>query len=663
MRNSFNKAILIFVIIAIAGILGLNPALIGHLVCAQEELIVPETDTNMQEIPTVPQGTQEVITSEAGQSVPEDILHIEKVSQDKDLYSIELRDVEIKDFLRILAFRYKLNILMDKDVSGRVTASFNSIGLEEALTAVLKINGYVFKKEGSIIKVSGAMVTEIIRLGYMQVETLLGMTTSATSTESTTDTSSSSGTAATTDTASATSGTASTTSTTSTIYDLLSAQGKILPGQEPNTIMVIDYPDNIEKIKEYVKMVDIQPEQVIIDARVVEVTLDDSDYLTVNFDWLKPDDTFRWTNTNKTWDISLPYKGDTDSGAFSLGLVNSSIDVTIEALSIHVDTDLLSAPRIATSNKKKAMIDIVQELPYLKEESTTSEGVTTVTKELLWKYVGIKLEVTPTINPDHTISMYIKPEINELVAWSRELPQWGSDDPNAPVVDTRSAETNVTVRDGQTIVLGGLVKNKFDLNITKVPLLGDIPLLGHLFRSKKYVKVKKELLIFVEPRIISQDLVKKMMMDDRYGAGKTHRIEKERREAKIEQEYLKEQRNIQAEKEYEEKMRLQEQGVVALPEQSDTVVDGDKDVKTYPDYYEKSQDKRKAENEALRKADRMIKQQEKEKTEDLKKKIRKEDKAARERHKSLKGGLEYLRGQEFQKIDEANERFKENYTP
>ncbi|MFH1777407.1 MAG: secretin and TonB N-terminal domain-containing protein [Candidatus Omnitrophota bacterium] len=635
MGNKFSRNIFILSLI-ISGIFSLNN------IAAQTVEEPFATEVFSQEAPVQNDHDLTDTLDEQLPPEPEELLNIEKISKAANLYNIELREVTLKDFLRILAFRHKLNILVDEDVQGRITASFNNIDLEEALSAILKMHGFRFKKEGNIIRVSRAMVTEIIRLNYIQVEALLGITSTTATAEMAEEPQVTAPVAV----------TAASTASAGGIYDLLSSSGKIFPGTEPNTMMIVDYLENIEKIKEYIKMIDIQPQQVIIDARVVEITLDDTDYLTINIDWLSPSQ-FTLFNAEKSWDLNLPYKGNISDGSFSFGLVNSSIDATIQALSLHIDTDLLSAPRIATMNKKKAVIEIVEEVPYLEEESSvTSEGGTEVTKTIAWKYVGIKLDVTPTINPDGTITMHIKPEVNELVAWSRELPEWTASDPNAPVVDTRSVETNITVYDGQTIILGGLVKNKFDLNITKVPLLGDIPILGHLFRSKKYVKIKKELLIFVEPRIISSEVAREMMLENRYGVGERHRIEKERKQRHIEENYLEEQYKKQRDEEYQQKTHLKD-----ISARTDITIDKESGVLHYPDYYEKAEGKRGAENEALRRAKRIL---------EFRKKISRDkssEYSLHEGYKKIKGTMEYLADEEFKKIDEAMEIIEERYSP
>lgn len=149
----------------------------------------------------------------------------------EQLYSVELRDVQIKDLFRVLAQDYKLNLMIDKDVDGTITASFNNISLEDMLDAIAQSNNLILSKEKNIIKIKLNLVTKVFVLNHIEAKKIVtgqaGQVVSA-----------------------AQSG------TVNTIFDLLSSKGKILLGEQPNSIMIIDYPTNIERIEEYLKIVD-----------------------------------------------------------------------------------------------------------------------------------------------------------------------------------------------------------------------------------------------------------------------------------------------------------------------------------------------------------------------------------------------------------------------
>jgi type II secretory pathway component GspD/PulD (secretin) len=167
----------------------------------------------------------------AAPSVPP-IIQIKPLEGKENIYSFELRNVEIGDLFRVLAHDYKLNLLVDKDIQGQVTASLSNVTLEEALSAIAESQNLILEKKGNIIKVSPNLVTKTFTLKFVEAKRLL-----ETSTEKS-------------------KGATGETANLATIYDLLSNKGKILLGNQPNSIMVIDYPGNINKVEEFLKAVD-----------------------------------------------------------------------------------------------------------------------------------------------------------------------------------------------------------------------------------------------------------------------------------------------------------------------------------------------------------------------------------------------------------------------
>jgi type II secretory pathway component GspD/PulD (secretin) len=166
-------------------------------------------------------------------------MEIKRLESESPLYSIELRDVPLSDLFRVIAHDYNLNILMDQDISGTITASFTNISLEEALGAIAEMSNLLMEKKGNIVKIKPNLVTETMVLKYIEAKKLLEASSSGAA---------ASGPAASGQTAGSTSGTG--------IYSLLSAKGKILLGQQQNSLTVIDYPDSIKKVADYLKAVD-----------------------------------------------------------------------------------------------------------------------------------------------------------------------------------------------------------------------------------------------------------------------------------------------------------------------------------------------------------------------------------------------------------------------
>lgn len=180
-------------------------------------------------------------TGEAVSTTTTPILEIKRLETEEPLYSLELRDVDITDLFRVLAHDYKLNLMVDKDVEGKVTASLTNVSLEEAIETIAESQNLILKKKGNIIKIVPNLVTKTFTLKFVEAKTLLessGTTSSSTTgTETTSEATGSS-------------------SSASTVYDLLSNKGKVFLGKQPNSIIVIDYPPNIEKVEEYFKIID-----------------------------------------------------------------------------------------------------------------------------------------------------------------------------------------------------------------------------------------------------------------------------------------------------------------------------------------------------------------------------------------------------------------------
>jgi general secretion pathway protein D len=201
-----------------------------------------------------------------------------------------------------------------------------------------------------------------------------------------------------------------------------------------------------------------------------------------------------------------------------------------------LDTDVLSAPRVATVNNRPADISIIQRYPWAEPQLTTSDsGATTVTWTVNWEDIGIILHVTPVINADGDISLTLHPDISELVEEkSLTVSDSGSNlTYQIPVIDKRTATTKVIVGNGQTLILGGLIKDRVQKSNHKVPFMGDLPFVGNLFKSSNSFKQKTELLILVSPTIIDSSEMTRMAKQLRYGVGGKYVLEKERQDKMI----------------------------------------------------------------------------------------------------------------------------------
>jgi len=188
--------------------------------------------TAQTESPGIPDNAPQGEIKQAGSIEP--FLGIKKTDKNTELYSIELRDVELTDFFRVIAHDYQLNILVDKDIKGKVYASLTNISIEDAMQEIAHMNNIQIEKRGNVLVVKPYLDSKVFFLNHIKAEELLN---AGQSTEGQ-------------------GGTSQARAASATIYDLLSVSGKVLLGRTPNSLMVIDYPDNLEQIEKYLKMVD-----------------------------------------------------------------------------------------------------------------------------------------------------------------------------------------------------------------------------------------------------------------------------------------------------------------------------------------------------------------------------------------------------------------------
>jgi len=314
-------------------------------------------------------------------------------------------------------------------------------------------------------------------------------------------------------------------------------------GDEPNSIVVIDYDENLRRIDEYLAVVDIAPKQVLIEARVVEVKLQGEHALGINWEYLRNAGIASVGEYSVTGDLTealaanqrlrqaIPFKntkyppisGTDNENPFTLTIFNENISTVLKALANDLDTDILSAPSVTTVNNRPAEIKVIQTQPWAEPEvSVTDSGAVTITWTIHFEEVGISLNVTPIINDENSITLDLLPSVSEKVSdYQLTVSQEGTEVPyTVPIIDKREANTRVIVGDGQTIILGGLMRNRVAKGQSKIPLLGDIPLLGHLFKSSLTTSDKTELLIFVSPTIVDTQEMTRMTNNYRYGIGK-----------------------------------------------------------------------------------------------------------------------------------------------
>lgn len=276
----------------------------------------------------------------------------------------------------------------------------------------------------------------------------------------------------------------------------LTGQVTVIPDINTNSVVIVTSPQNRDLLQQIVEQLDKIPEQVMIETVIVEASLDATDKLGIE-----------WNLTQGTGSVlgALGAKDTKGAASSSFGnqatttqpqgfrytLTGGQYGAFMNALKTDARFEILSTPRIFTSNNSTAEINISQSLPYVTSTQTNANGVSTFNYSFL--DVGIILTVTPRITSNGFVTMDVTQTANDFVRYT---------DFNAPVVNQREAQTTVSVKDGETIVLGGIIKNSVSATTNKLPVLGDIPVLGKLFQSNSTTKSKTELLVFLTPRIV-----------------------------------------------------------------------------------------------------------------------------------------------------------------
>ena len=259
--------------------------------------------------------------------------------------------------------------------------------------------------------------------------------------------------------------------------------------EDTNSVIVMTSSKNYEKIKKVIEDLDIPTPQVLIKVLIAELTTTDGSDIGVAWSLLNERSDGRDSYLNEFDYTPLPTEG------FTSQIIEGDLTVTLRALQETGQLNILSRPYIMTSNNQTATINVGQKFPFVTDSQITDQGTTYNT--VSYENIGITLEVTPSINVDGLVIMDVNPEITTALADTVTI----SEAFDATIFATRSAECRVAVPNGQTVVIGGLMQDDESESVEKIPLLGDLPLLGGLFKRTVVDNEKTELLIFLTPQV------------------------------------------------------------------------------------------------------------------------------------------------------------------
>ncbi|UCM44150.1 type IV pilus secretin PilQ [Aeromonas dhakensis] len=414
--------------------------------------------------------------------------------------SLNFQDIPVRTVLQLIADFNNLNLVTTDSVSGNITLRLDGVPWEQALDIILKVRGLDKRLDNNILLVAPAeeiaarekqqlesrnqvadlapLYTEYLQINYAKASEVAALLSS----EST---------------------------------KLLSAKGAVSVDERTNVLVVKDTADVISNIKRMLDILDIPVKQVVIEARMV--TIDDGfdEALGVRWGVTKNDghgnstsgsiegndgsgnnnggSTITRPGVDDRLNVNLPVTNAAGTLAFQVArLANGTLlDLELSALEKESKAEIIASPRVTTANQKPALIEQGTEIPYVE---SSSSGATSVT----FKKAVLSLKVTPQITPDNRVIL----DLTVTQDTKGETVPTGTGD--AVSINAQSITTQVLVNNGETLVLGGIYQQTITNDVTKVPLLGDIPGLGVLFRKTTSANKKRELLIFVTPKIVTE---------------------------------------------------------------------------------------------------------------------------------------------------------------
>ncbi|NOI45852.1 type IV pilus secretin PilQ family protein [Vibrio alginolyticus] len=423
------------------------------------------------------------------------------------LISINFQDIPVRNVLQLIADYNQFNLVVSDSVEGNLTLRLDGVPWQQVLDIILQVKGLDKRVDGNVILVAptdeldlrekqqlekqklteemGELSSEIIKVNFAKASDIAEMINGEGN------------------------------------ISMLSERGSMTIDERTNSLLIRELPENIEVIREIIESLDIPVKQVQIEARIVTINEGNMDELGIRwgFTSINGSNTVGGSIENNLATIGLYNgEGDDDGGdgdgvgiddflnvnlaatspnatslAFQVAKLGSDtlLDLELSALQQESKAEIISSPRLITTNKKPAYIEQGTEIPYLE---SSSSGATTVT----FKKAVLSLKVTPQITPDNRLVL----DLSVTQDRPGQVVKTGTGE--AVAIDTQRIGTQVLVNNGETVVLGGIFQHSITNSVDKVPLLGDLPLLGALFRRSYENVGKSELLIFVTPKVVIQ---------------------------------------------------------------------------------------------------------------------------------------------------------------
>ncbi len=424
-------------------------------------------------------------------------------SQDEGtrLFAFRADDVDMKRVLAMFARANQLNIIPDLDIVGSLTVDFRNLPLELAMEAILDAHGYYFEREDNLIRVRN-METRLFEIDYMRIRRS-GQGSNLVQISSGVGSGGGGG-------GGEEQGSTMLVSADSTIdfwsdmqqqlENLISADGSFSINSLAGALSVTDHHRNVTKIETFLERIS---ENVVrqIDLEVEIYELDYSSQNSLGIDWSRVASSLDTVFSGSVIVSEVAFGTTPGPNTITISHDRGGTAAVLEALKQEGELKVVSKPRLRTLNNQPAVIRVGQDLPIFFQTVTSAPGtppVITSTEEIQIVTIGTVLSITPQVSRSGLITLDVSPAVSRLVR-TEVSAVTGS---TAPVIDVRQASSIVRLRDGETIVMGGLVQDRSSETVRKIPLLGDIPYLGRLFTGSFETSNKSELVLFLTPHII-----------------------------------------------------------------------------------------------------------------------------------------------------------------
>ncbi|WP_370280274.1 pilus (MSHA type) biogenesis protein MshL [Pontibacterium sp.] len=453
-------------------------------------------------------------------------LDIQTLSQpSEERFDVVADGLSAHDFFMGLVQGTDYNMIVHRDVEGTVNLKLKDVTVDEVMQAMREVYGYEYRRTGKLYQVVPAKLqTEIFQLNYLDIaregvsDTLVsaGSVRDAASSDSGSDSDSDSSSGS----SSTSVGTRISTKTSANFWvNLKQTLDTLISGDDrrvvvmPQTGMIIvrALPSELHTVREYLNKAELTlHRQVVIEAKILEITLNDNYQAGVNWTALGRPGSAASNKTVTLEQVGSSITADGLGGIFRSAFALNDFTAVIELLGRQGDVQVLSSPRVSTINNQKAVIKVGTDEFFVTEvETTTTTGTSTTTTpsvELTPFFSGIALDVTPQISEEGEIVLHIHPTVSEVEDQQKQI-NIGSDDLSLPLAfsSIRESDSIVRANSGQVIVIGGLMKSENEDQNERTPFLGELPGVGNLFTQRRTVGSKTELVILLRPVLADND--------------------------------------------------------------------------------------------------------------------------------------------------------------